>query len=268
MNLPSKSHKFTGKERDSESGLDNFGARYYSNRFGRWLSADWSAVPEPIPYANLSNPQTLNLYSMVADDPESFADLDGHCGPLTPVCELLSNPAVQEEIEDWGTQAIAAGGALLGVLGTALSEHPAYPFYYHGEFDKGPPGSSFAKSNTNAKSQPTQSPQQNQSTPANAQGPKYEPNPKHDQPSGDDRKGVSPQPKAGGSLMDQAVQVKQGSSVAVDRSSGKFVVYKTDANGQTHGYETTWKGLRNDQRAALIKSGLTTKRGKIITPAE
>src|SRR5205814_7222548 len=72
-------YKFEGKERDTETGNDDFGARYYSNRFGRWLSADWSAVPVAIPYANLANPQTLNLYSMVADDPESFADLDGHC---------------------------------------------------------------------------------------------------------------------------------------------------------------------------------------------
>jgi RHS repeat-associated protein len=71
-------YKFEGKERDTESGNDAFGARYYSNRFGRWLSADWSAVPVAVPYANLSNPQTLNLYAMVADDPESFADLDGH----------------------------------------------------------------------------------------------------------------------------------------------------------------------------------------------
>ena len=31
-----------------------------------------------MPYANLTNPQTLNLYAMLADDPESFADLDGH----------------------------------------------------------------------------------------------------------------------------------------------------------------------------------------------
>jgi RHS repeat-associated protein len=72
-------YKFEGEERDTETGNDDFGARYYSNRFGRWLSADWSAVPVPVPYANLANPQTLNLYSMVADDPESFADLDGHC---------------------------------------------------------------------------------------------------------------------------------------------------------------------------------------------
>jgi RHS repeat-associated protein len=71
-------YKFEGKERDTETGNDDFGARYYSNRFGRWLSADWSSVPVPVPYSNLTNPQTLNLYSMVADDPESFADLDGH----------------------------------------------------------------------------------------------------------------------------------------------------------------------------------------------
>ncbi len=73
-----QNYKFEGKERDSESGNDDFGARYYSWRFGRWLSADWSSVPMAVPYANLTNPQTLNLYAMVADDPESFADLDGH----------------------------------------------------------------------------------------------------------------------------------------------------------------------------------------------
>ncbi|HET7108345.1 MAG TPA: RHS repeat-associated core domain-containing protein [Candidatus Acidoferrum sp.] len=74
-----QNYKFTGKERDSETGNDDFGARYYSSSLGRWLSPDWSSVPVPVPYANLSNPQTLNLYSMVADDPETFADLDGHC---------------------------------------------------------------------------------------------------------------------------------------------------------------------------------------------
>jgi RHS repeat-associated protein len=73
-----QSYKFEGKERDTETGNDDFGAREYSWRFGRWLSSDWSAVPVAVPYANLTNPQTLNLYSMVADDPESFADLDGH----------------------------------------------------------------------------------------------------------------------------------------------------------------------------------------------
>jgi RHS repeat-associated protein len=77
-NTCTQNYKFEGKERDTETGNDDFGARYYSNRFGRWLSADWSSVPVPVPYANLTNPQTLNLYAMVTDDPESFADLDGH----------------------------------------------------------------------------------------------------------------------------------------------------------------------------------------------
>src|SRR6185437_10394679 len=57
---PSPDH-FTGKERDSETGLDYFGARYYSNTMGRWVSADWSATPASVPYADLGNPQTLNL---------------------------------------------------------------------------------------------------------------------------------------------------------------------------------------------------------------
>jgi RHS repeat-associated protein len=74
----SPTYKFEGKERDSETNNDDFGARYYSWRVGRWLSADWSAVPTPVPYANLTNPQTLNLYAMVSDSPETFADLDGH----------------------------------------------------------------------------------------------------------------------------------------------------------------------------------------------
>jgi RHS repeat-associated protein len=78
VNTCPQNYKFEGKERDTETNTDDFGARYYSSRFGRWLSADWSAVPEPVPYANLTNPQTLNLYAMVSDNPETFADLDGH----------------------------------------------------------------------------------------------------------------------------------------------------------------------------------------------
>jgi RHS repeat-associated protein len=73
-----QNYKFEGKERDAESGNDDFGARYYSSVYGRWLSPDWSSVPAPVPYANLNNPQTLNLYAMVSDNPETFADLDGH----------------------------------------------------------------------------------------------------------------------------------------------------------------------------------------------
>ena len=35
-------HRFTGKERDTESGNDYFGARYYSSAMGRFMSPDWA----------------------------------------------------------------------------------------------------------------------------------------------------------------------------------------------------------------------------------
>ena len=46
-------YKFTGKERDAESGLDYFGARYYASNMGRFMSPDWSAKEEPVPYSKL-----------------------------------------------------------------------------------------------------------------------------------------------------------------------------------------------------------------------
>ena len=73
-------HHFTGKERDTESGNDYFPARYYRSSMGRWLSPDWSAKAEPVPYAKLDDPQTLNLYSYMQNNPLSGADADGHCG--------------------------------------------------------------------------------------------------------------------------------------------------------------------------------------------
>jgi RHS repeat-associated protein len=76
-----------GKERDTESGLDYFGARYYGSSMGRWMSPDWADNPEPVPYAELSNPQTLNLYSYVENNPLRSRDADGHthqeCAPDT-----------------------------------------------------------------------------------------------------------------------------------------------------------------------------------------
>ncbi len=76
--VSSKAYKFTGKERDTETGLDYFGARYFGSSMGRFLSPDWSDDPEPVPYADLSNPQTLNLYQYVGNNPLSFTDPLGH----------------------------------------------------------------------------------------------------------------------------------------------------------------------------------------------
>jgi RHS repeat-associated protein len=59
---PSPQH-FTGKMRDPETGLDYFGARYYSSGTARWMLPDWSAVPEAVPYADINTPQSVNLYN-------------------------------------------------------------------------------------------------------------------------------------------------------------------------------------------------------------
>ena len=100
----------TGKERDSESGLDYFGARYFGSALGRFTSADWSAKPEPVPYADFSNPQTLNQYAYVLNNPLGKPDSDGHCAEDLCIVE--------------GTAGAAAGVYVLG--GAALAGAAAY----------------------------------------------------------------------------------------------------------------------------------------------
>lgn len=58
------------------------GARYYGNTFGRFTQPDWSAKAEGVPYANFSNPQTINLYGYVRDCPVCRADPNGHETPI------------------------------------------------------------------------------------------------------------------------------------------------------------------------------------------
>ena len=78
QSLTNQHYKFEGKERDPETGLDNFGARFSNSNMGRFMSPDWANKPEPVPYSKLSSPQSLNLYAFAGNNPESAPDLDGH----------------------------------------------------------------------------------------------------------------------------------------------------------------------------------------------
>jgi len=103
-------HHFTGKERDAESGNDYFEARYYSSAMGRFMSPDWSAKEEPVPYAKLDDPQSLNLYAYVLNNPLVRTDPDGHCC----LDEATADEALQMVEESSAGQAIAnfVGGAV------------------------------------------------------------------------------------------------------------------------------------------------------------
>lgn len=65
--------KWNGKELDSETGLYNFGARYYSPALGRFVTPD----PKMISKQKLFDPQQWNMYSYSRNNPTSMFDPDG-----------------------------------------------------------------------------------------------------------------------------------------------------------------------------------------------
>ncbi len=65
--------EFTGKERDAETGLDYFGARYLSAAQGRFTSPD-----PPLLDQDPGDPQSWNLYAYVRNNPLKFVDLTGN----------------------------------------------------------------------------------------------------------------------------------------------------------------------------------------------
>ena len=65
--------RFTGKERDAETGLDYFEARYFSGAQGRFTSPD-----DPLDYADPADPQSWNLYAYGLNSPLVYSDPTGH----------------------------------------------------------------------------------------------------------------------------------------------------------------------------------------------
>jgi len=119
--------RYTGKERDSESGNDYFGARYYASSMGRWMSPD-----DSLDGAIMELPQTWNKYSYEYNRPTYGTDPDGRCPPCIGAViggvveggfdlgkQLYSNGGSFSKVS-WGeVGANAAGGAVAGAIAGA-----------------------------------------------------------------------------------------------------------------------------------------------------
>jgi RHS repeat-associated protein len=103
-------YTYTGKEFDAGTGLMYYGARYYDPALGRFISAD-TVVPEP------GNPQALNRYAYVNNNPLKYTDPSGHW--LETAWDILNIAwDIQEIRQDPGN--LWTWGALVVDVGTAL----------------------------------------------------------------------------------------------------------------------------------------------------
>ncbi|MCZ2155125.1 MAG: RHS repeat-associated core domain-containing protein [Bryobacterales bacterium] len=144
---PAVTQKFTGKERDAETGLDYFGARYLSGVLGRFTGAD-----APFADQHPEDPQSWNLYAYARNSPLKNVDIDGfavadagriHVGKFTQAVyrsrsqvdlgvllfirnrPQFSSPRdlKQNKASIWfPPQDSGEGGCVLGCLGTATEE--------------------------------------------------------------------------------------------------------------------------------------------------
>jgi RHS repeat-associated protein len=89
----SKRYRYTGKERDEESGLYYFGARYYAPHICRWIAFDPIGIGK-----------SLNGYSYVRNRPLAFVDPDGRQDAPADDAGTVGRPGFGESlIPIWGS---------------------------------------------------------------------------------------------------------------------------------------------------------------------
>ena len=108
---PADPRMFAGKERDPDTGLDYFGARYYAGQTGRFTSVD----PVYTWQENLVDPQRWNRYAYVRNNPQRYIDPDGRA--IDVIADLVS---IVYDLFDIG-RSVARGqgvsGTQVGALG-------------------------------------------------------------------------------------------------------------------------------------------------------
>jgi RHS repeat-associated protein len=117
--------KFTGKERDAETGLDFFLARYYSPAQGRFMSPD-----DIYNDTDVNDPSSWNRYVYVKNNPMKYVDPDGRVAWLAVAAVAWAVYEVGSQIYDTynaiktvanpkvapAVKAAAVSGALIGLV--------------------------------------------------------------------------------------------------------------------------------------------------------
>jgi RHS repeat-associated protein len=89
LNTCPQSYKFTGKERDAESGLDNFGKRYDASNLGRFMTPD-SFYKD----SHVGDPQSWNEYAYARNNPLRYVDPTGENATIVSNCRMIFMEAV------------------------------------------------------------------------------------------------------------------------------------------------------------------------------
>ena len=115
---PAEQRQFAGKERDTETGLDYFGGRYYAGLTGRFTTVDPVLDIEQA----LIDPQRWNRYAYALNNPLRYVDPDGRQAWVAWVHNVLNSPQAQRV-----GQAIATQSANLTMAAMRLLGSPATP---------------------------------------------------------------------------------------------------------------------------------------------
>jgi len=88
---------YTGKEKDSESGLYYYGARYYAPELGRFVAADALT-------GSLQDPLSMNRYSYVKNNPLKYVDPTGNAGNPADATYVSSTIQAQQSNPTWNNR--------------------------------------------------------------------------------------------------------------------------------------------------------------------
>lgn len=104
---------YTGKFEEPDLGIQNFGARWYDPRIGRFLATDPAGF-DP------QNPQSFNRYAYANNNPYKYVDPDGRV-PLDTIWDF-GNIVYDVVNGNWGDAASDAGAMLIPFVPAGISK--------------------------------------------------------------------------------------------------------------------------------------------------